>query len=87
MRTALAFVERGECPAGIVYATDAAISEKVEVLEKFPPDTHRPIVYPSRWSGMPGPRRSLFSNTLKFRGSCGGIHTLWVHIAEVTLTH
>ena len=45
VRTALAFVERGECPAGIVYATDAAISDKVEVLEKFPPDTHRPIVY------------------------------------------
>lgn len=46
VRTALAFVERGECPTGIVYATDAAISDKVEVLEKFPPDTHKPIVYP-----------------------------------------
>jgi molybdate transport system substrate-binding protein len=45
-RTALAFVERGECPAGIVYATDAAISEKVEVLAPFPQSTHKPIVYP-----------------------------------------
>ena len=46
VRTALAFVERGECPLGIVYATDAAISNKVEVLERFPDATHKPIVYP-----------------------------------------
>lgn len=46
VRTALAFVERGECPAGIVYATDAAISSKVEVLASFPADSHKPIVYP-----------------------------------------
>lgn len=46
VRTALAFVERGECPAGIVYATDAAISEKIEVLESFPESTHKSIVYP-----------------------------------------
>ncbi|PTU30504.1 molybdate ABC transporter substrate-binding protein [Stenotrophobium rhamnosiphilum] len=46
VRTALAFVERGECPLGIVYATDAAISSKVEVLERFPTDTHKSIVYP-----------------------------------------
>src|SRR5262249_16493839 len=32
VRTALAFVERGECPLGIVYATDAAISDKVDVI-------------------------------------------------------
>lgn len=46
VRTALAFVERGECPAGIVYATDAAISSKVEILDRFPSDTHKPIIYP-----------------------------------------
>ncbi|MDB5969619.1 MAG: molybdate transporter substrate-binding protein [Hydrocarboniphaga sp.] len=46
VRTALAFVERGECPLGIVYATDAAISAKVEVLATFPESTHQPIVYP-----------------------------------------
>ncbi len=44
-RTALAFVERGECPLGIVYATDAAISSKVEVLATFPEISHQPIVY------------------------------------------
>lgn len=46
VRTALAFVERGECPAGIVYATDAAGSNKVEVLARFPDGSHQPIVYP-----------------------------------------
>jgi molybdate transport system substrate-binding protein len=46
VRTALVFVERGECPAGIVYATDAAISDKVEILARFPPESHRPILYP-----------------------------------------
>lgn len=46
VRTALAFVERGECALGIVYATDAAISSKVEILARFPSETHQPIVYP-----------------------------------------
>jgi molybdate transport system substrate-binding protein len=46
VRTALAFVERGECPLGIVYATDAQISDKVAVVARFPPSTHNPIIYP-----------------------------------------
>jgi molybdate transport system substrate-binding protein len=46
VRTALAFVERAECPLGIVYATDARISHKVDVLAGFPEDSHKPIVYP-----------------------------------------
>jgi molybdate transport system substrate-binding protein len=46
-RTALAFVERGECPLGIVYATDAQISDKVDVVARFPESTHEPIVYPA----------------------------------------
>ncbi len=46
VRAALAFVERGECAAGIVYATDARVSTRVEVLGEFPARTHRAIVYP-----------------------------------------
>ncbi len=46
VRTALAFVERGECALGIVYATDAKISRKVDVQATFPENTHKPIVYP-----------------------------------------
>lgn len=46
VRAALALVERGEAPLGIVYATDALASDKVEVLETLPEDSHPPIRYP-----------------------------------------
>ncbi len=47
VRAALAMVERGEVPVGLVYSTDAAISEKVRVVGIFPPETHSPILYPA----------------------------------------
>jgi molybdate transport system substrate-binding protein len=47
VRAALALVERGEAPLGIVYATDAAISPKVRVAGIFPEDLHPPITYPA----------------------------------------
>jgi molybdate transport system substrate-binding protein len=46
VRTALAFVERGECALGIVYKTDALMSKKVTVVARFPAESHLPIVYP-----------------------------------------
>ncbi len=46
VRTALAFVERGECALGIVYKTDALMSKKVQVVASFPAESHLPIVYP-----------------------------------------
>lgn len=46
VRSTLTFVERGEAEAGIVYATDAKVSEKVEVAATFEPSTHPKIVYP-----------------------------------------
>lgn len=46
VRAALAFVERGECAAGIVYASDAKVSQKVRVAGVFPEQSHEPIVYP-----------------------------------------
>jgi molybdate transport system substrate-binding protein len=46
VRAALAFVERAECAAGIVYQTDALISNKVEVVSEFPAASHAPIIYP-----------------------------------------
>ncbi|MBU4565347.1 MAG: molybdate ABC transporter substrate-binding protein [Desulfarculus sp.] len=46
VRAALALVERGEAPLGIVYATDAAITPKVMVVGVFPEAGHKPIVYP-----------------------------------------
>ncbi len=46
VRAALLLVERGEAPAGIVYATDAVASKGVAVAGTFPPDSHQTIVYP-----------------------------------------
>lgn len=46
VRGALAFVERGECAAGIVYETDAKVSSKVEIIATFPEASHKLIVYP-----------------------------------------
>jgi molybdate transport system substrate-binding protein len=46
VRAALALVERGEAPLGIVYATDAAVARKVKVIGVFPDSMHDTIVYP-----------------------------------------
>lgn len=46
VRAALALVERGEAPLGIVYATDARASAKVRVVGVFPATLHPPITYP-----------------------------------------
>jgi molybdate transport system substrate-binding protein len=46
VRAALLLVERGEAPAGIVYATDAAVSKAVMVAGTFPADSHDPVSYP-----------------------------------------
>jgi molybdate transport system substrate-binding protein len=46
VRTALAFVSRGEAPLGIVYATDAQADKGVRVVDTFPESSHLRIVYP-----------------------------------------
>lgn len=46
VRSALAFVERGECEVGIVYKTDALISQKVKIIGTFQQNSHHPIIYP-----------------------------------------
>lgn len=46
VRAAMALVERGEAPLGIVYRTDALASVKVKLLGLFPEDSHDPITYP-----------------------------------------
>ncbi|UTW13720.1 molybdate ABC transporter substrate-binding protein [Marinobacterium rhizophilum] len=45
VRGAVALVERGEVPLGIVYGSDA-IGTGVRVLAQFPDQSHRPIDYP-----------------------------------------
>ena len=46
VRAALALVERGAAPLGIVYATDARASKAVRVAGTFPATSHPPIRYP-----------------------------------------
>jgi len=46
VRAALALVERGEAPLGIVYGTDAKVSPAVKVVGRFAEDSHTPIEYP-----------------------------------------
>jgi molybdate transport system substrate-binding protein len=47
VRTAVAFVARGEVPLGIVYETDARIEKRVRIVDIFPESTHPPILYPA----------------------------------------
>ncbi len=47
VRSALAYVESGAAEAGIVYATDAAISKKVKVAVAVPQELTGPICYPA----------------------------------------
>jgi molybdate transport system substrate-binding protein len=46
VRAALALVERGAAPYGIVYRTDALASPRVRIAGVFPAASHPPIVYP-----------------------------------------
>ncbi|CAG0960614.1 Molybdate-binding protein ModA [Methylophilaceae bacterium] len=65
VRAALTFVERGECAAGIVYETDARVSDKVELIATFPAGSHEPVVYPAALVGNATPEARAFLQYLK----------------------
>jgi molybdate transport system substrate-binding protein len=66
VRAALALVERGEAPLGIVYATDAAVAPKVGVVAVFPEDLHPPVTYPAALvQGRATPAAARFLDHLK----------------------
>jgi molybdate transport system substrate-binding protein len=46
VRAALAYVDRGEAPLGIVYRTDALVDKHVRIVDTFPAETHSAITYP-----------------------------------------
>ena len=46
VRLTMAYVQRAEAEAGIVYATDAAVSRSVKVALEMPPELTEPIRYP-----------------------------------------
>ena len=47
VRAALVLAERGEVDAAIVYASDAAASDRVRVAARLPESAHSPIRYPA----------------------------------------
>lgn len=65
VRAALALVERGAAPFGIVYATDARASNAVRVVAAFPETSHPPIRYPiARLAGSTNPESEAFRRFL-----------------------
>lgn len=46
VRQVLTYVETGNVDAGIVYVTDAKLSDKVKVIATASDKTHSPIIYP-----------------------------------------
>lgn len=46
VRTVLTWVESGEVECGVVYATDAASSDKVRVITQAPVGSHKEVTYP-----------------------------------------
>lgn len=46
VRAGTAMVERGEVPAGVVFGTEVAISDKIRLVDTFPEAMHTPITYP-----------------------------------------
>jgi len=68
VRAALALVERGAAPLGIVYATDAKASAKVRIAGVFPASSHPPITYPiARLKASANPEGEAFRQFLVSR--------------------
>lgn len=47
VKQVLTWVETGDADAGIVYKTDALVSDKVKIVAEATADSHKPIVYPA----------------------------------------
>jgi molybdate transport system substrate-binding protein len=60
VRSALAFVDRGEALLGIVYETDALIDKRVRVVDVFPENSHLPIIYPIALTRAAKPNAARF---------------------------
>ncbi|USI72573.1 molybdate ABC transporter substrate-binding protein [Sphingomonas morindae] len=65
VRAALALVDRGEAPLGIVYGTDARADPRVRLVATFPGASHPPITYPvARLTGGAGAEAEGFRRFL-----------------------
>ncbi len=59
-RATLRLVETGEVDCGVVYASDARTSTRVEVIASIPQTLHRPIRYPFAAMPAAGPAARAF---------------------------
>lgn len=64
VRAALALVARGQAPLGIVYASDARVSDAVRIVARFPADSHPPIRYLAALTSNAGPEAAGFLDLL-----------------------
>ena len=71
VRSALAFVDRGEAQLGIVYDTDALIDKRVRVVDVFPDNSHLPIIYPIALTSRAGADAAKFAAYV--RGPAGDV--------------
>lgn len=69
VRQALSYVETGAAEAGIVYATDAIISDKVKTAFPIALDLTEPVIYPLVWlkSAADKPAAEAFYKHLQSR--------------------
>jgi molybdate transport system substrate-binding protein len=65
VRSALAFIARGETPLGIVYETDARVEKRVRIVDFFPAESHPPIVYPVAVAAQARPAARQFVEFLQ----------------------
>lgn len=65
VRSALAFIARGETPLGIVYESDAKVEKHVRIVDFFPASSHPPIVYPVAATAQARPAAKQFVEFLR----------------------
>ncbi len=77
VRASLALVERGEAAMGIVYASDAAASDRVQVAERIAPAMHPPIIYYA--ARLSGSQHSHAQDFLDYLASSEGKQAIAEH--------
>ena len=85
VRTALAFVARGEVPLGIVYETDARIDKQVRIVDLFPAGFAPPHQLSDCVDNRrPCRRRRVCGISARANGH-GGLRSLWIQHSALTL--
>ncbi|MGI9370012.1 MAG: molybdate ABC transporter substrate-binding protein [Ruegeria sp.] len=67
VRAALMMVSSGATPLGIVYRSDAISEDEVDIVGRFPAETHPPTVYPAAATAGARPQALEFLDYLQTR--------------------